>query len=178
MMKQYGFYFLSAAKLIFADRKYFLGFLLVAFAMFWLLLYIPIRTIPGNDLFFQISILTPKDWFLLTILPTLTALSVVMNVYILRHKRSIQDGASMIGQGGTGFLSGVIASVFGAATCATCVASIFGFLGFGGVLFLLQYRTYITTVAIILVLISLYFTSKRALNACESCRIGVHKHGS
>ena len=169
-MKQYGFYFLSATKLIFADRKYFLGFLLVAFAMFWLLLYIPIKTIPGNDLAFQISILTPKDWFLFIILPTLTALSVVMNIYILRNKKSIQDGASMAGQGSTGFLSGVIASVFGTATCASCVASIFGFLGAGGVFFLLQYRTYVTLAAIILLLISLYFTSKRVLNACEECR--------
>lgn len=177
-MKQYQFYFLSANKLVFSDKRYLLGFFLAAFAMFWLLLYIPIRTVPGNDLAFQLSILTPKDWLLFTILPVLTALSIVMNVYILKHKSSIQDGASMAGQGGTGFFSGIIASVFGTATCASCVATIFGFLGIGGVLFLLQYRTYITTAAIILLLISLYFTSKRVLNACESCRIGVHRHGS
>lgn len=171
-MKHYGFHLLSASKLVFSDRSYFFGFLVVAFAMFWLLLYIPIRSIPGNDLAFQISILTPKDWFLFTILPALTALSIVMNIYILKNKKSIQDGVSMAGQGGTGFLSGISASVFGTATCAACVASIFGFLGVGGVLFLLQYRTYITTVAIILMLISLYFTSKRVLNVCESCRVG------
>ena len=177
MMKQYEFYLLSANKVVFNDKRYFLGFLAAAFVMFWLLLYIPIRTVPGNDLAFQLSILTPKDWFLFTILPALTALSVVMNSYIFRHKKSIQDGVSMVGQGGTGFFSGLIASVFGTATCASCVASIFGFLGFGGVLFLLQYRTYITTGAIILLLISLYFTSKRVLNACESCRIGGHPNG-
>lgn len=177
-MKIYGFYLLSANKLVFSDKRYLFGFLAVAFAMFWLLLYIPIRAIPGNDLAFQLSILTPKDWFLFTVLPVLTALSIVMNIYILKNKGSAQDGAAMVGQGGTGFFSGIIASVFGTATCASCVATIFGFLGIGGVLFLLQYRTYITTVAIILLLISLYFTSKRVLNACESCRIGVHKHGS
>ena len=177
MMKQYGFYLLSANKLVFNDKRYFLGFLAAAFVMFWLLLYIPIRTVPGNDLAFQLSILTPKDWLLFTILPVLTALSVVMNIYILKNKGSAQDGAAMAGQGGTGFLSGVIASVFGTATCASCVASIFGFLGVGGVFFLLQYRTAITTGAIILLLISLYFTSKRVLNACESCRIGGHPNG-
>lgn len=177
-MRNYAFYFLSANKLVFSDKRYLLGFLVVAFAMFWLLLYIPIRTVPGNDLAFQLSILTPKDWLLFAILPILTALSIVMNIYILKHKQSIQDGASMAGQGGTGFLSGIVASVFGTATCASCVASIFGFLGVGGVLFLLQYRTFITTAAIILLLISLYVTSKRVLNACESCKIGVHRHGS
>lgn len=177
-MKQYQFYLLSAHKLVFSDKRYLFGFLVTAFAMFWLLLYIPIRAIPGNDLAFQLSILTPKDWFLFTVLPVLTALSMVMNIYILKNKGSAQDGAVIVGQGGTGFFSGIIASVFGTATCASCVATIFGFLGIGGVLFLLQYRTYITTAAIILLLISLYFTSKRVLNACESCRIGVHKHDS
>ena len=171
-MRQYQFYLLSANKLVFSNKRYLIGFFLTAFAMFWLLLYIPIRTIPGNDLAFQLSILTPKDWFLFTILPALTALSIVMNVYILKHKRSIQDSVSMAGKGGTGFLSGIVASVFGTATCASCVVSIFGFLGAGGVFFLLQYRTAITTGAIILLLISLYFTSKRVLNACESCRVG------
>lgn len=177
-MRQYQFYLLSASKLVFSDKRYLFGFLVVTFAMFWLLLYIPIRTIPGNDLAFQISILTPKDWLLFTILPILTALSIVMNIYILKNKASARAGAVMAGQGGTGFFSGIIASVFGTATCASCVATIFGFLGVGGVLFLLQYRTYITAAAIILLLISLYFTSKRVLNACESCRIGVHKHGN
>ena len=170
-MKQYGFYLLSASKLVFTDKLYLLGFLVVAFVMFWLLLYIPVRAIPGNDLKFQLSILTPKDWFLFTALPVLTALSIIMNIYILKIKRSAQDSISMAGQGGTGFLSGVIASVFGTATCASCVASFFGFLGVGGVLFLVQYRTFITVGAITLMLISLYFTSKRVLNACEECRI-------
>lgn len=170
-MKQYAFYLLSANKLVFGDKRYLFGFLAAAFAMFWLLLYIPIKTIPGNDLAFQISILTPKDWFLFVSLPALTALSIVMNVYILKKKKSAQDSIAMVGQNGTGFLSGVIASVFGTATCASCVASIFGFLGVGGVLFLVEHRTIITTGAIILMLISLYFTSKRVLNACKECRI-------
>lgn len=170
-MRQYQFYLLSANKLVFSDKRYLFGFFLAAFAMFWLLLYIPIRSVPGNDLAFQISILTPKDWFLFTVLPALTALSIIMNIYILNNRRTIQDTVSMAGQGGTGFISGIIASVFGTASCASCVATIFGFLGFGGVLFLLQYRTYITIAAIILLLISLYFTSKRVMNACESCKV-------
>lgn len=177
-MRHYGLHLLSASKLVFSDKRYLFGFLIAAFAMFWLLLYIPIRTIQGNDLVFQISILTPKDWFLFTILPALTALSIMMNIYIFRHKRSAQAGISMVGQGGTGFFSGLVASVFGTATCAACVASIFGFLGVAGVLFLLKYRTIITIGAIILMLVSLYFTSKRVLSVCESCRIGVHQHGS
>lgn len=171
-MRHFGFHLISANKLVFSDKRYFFGFLVTAFVMFWLLIYIPIRTIPGNDLKFQLSILTSKDWFLFTMLLALTSLSAVMNIYILNNKKSLQDGVAMAGQGGTGFISGVIASIFGTATCASCVTFFFGFLGFGGVLFLLKYRTLIATGSIILMLISLYFTSKRVLNACDSCRIG------
>lgn len=170
-MKQYGLYLLSASKLVFGDKRYLFGFLVATFAMFWLMLYIPIRTIPGNDLAFQLSILTPKDWFLFIALPALTALSIVMNVYILNKKRSTQDSVVMVGQGGTGFLSGIIASVFGTATCASCIASFFGFLGVGGVLFLVEHRTVITTLAIILMFISLYFTSRKVLGVCKTCHI-------
>lgn len=172
-MKHYGFHLVSASKLVFTNKRYFLWFLVLAFAMFWLLLYIPIRTIPGNDLAFQISILTPKDWFLFTILPVLTALSILMNIYILKNKASARDGAAMAGQGGTGFFSGIIASVFGAASCTSCVVSIFGFLGVAGVLFLLQYRAVITTAAIILMLVSLHLTSKRVMNVYDSCGVKV-----
>lgn len=169
-MKGYAYYLLSASKIVFSRKLYILGFVVIAIVMFWFLMYIPVKTIPGNDFLFQISILTLKDWVLFTSLPLLTALSIVMNVYILTKKRTGKDAASMAGQGSTGFLSGIIASVFGTASCSACVVSIFGFLGVSTVFFLLDYRTLITTGAIFLMLVSLYFTSKRVINACESCR--------
>lgn len=169
-MKYVNIYFL-AVKHVLSSKSYLVGLFSLTFVIFWLLIYIPVRTIPGNDFAFQLSLLAPKDHILLITLSVLTALSIIMNVYVLRHKPTIQTGLSMTGQGGTGLISGIIGSVFGTATCASCVASILGFLGIGGVLFLLQYRTWITTASIILILVSLYFTSRKILGICESCGI-------
>lgn len=169
-MKYANIYFL-AAKQILSIKNYLIGLVFLAPAIFWLLLYIPVRTIPGNDFAFQLSILTTKDRVLLITLSLFTALSIIMNIFVLRNKLTTKNSLSMAGQGGTGLLSGVIGSVFGTASCASCVASVFGFLGIGGVLFLLQYRTWIATTSIVLILISLYFTSRKVLGICESCRV-------
>lgn len=168
---KYANIYLLAVKQVLSIKSYLIGLVFLAPAIFWLLLYIPVRTIPGNDFAFQLSILIARDRVLLTTLSVLTALSIVMNIFILRNKPTTQNSFSTAGQGGTGLLSGVIGSVFGTASCASCVASIFSFLGMGGVLFLLQYRTWITTTSIVLILISLYFTSRKVLGICESCRV-------
>lgn len=170
MMKYVNTYFLAAQQVL-SSKNYLFGLLILAFAIFWLLLYIPVRTIPGNDFAFQLSILTAKDRILLIALSVLTALSIVMNIFVLRNKPTIQTSLSMAGQGGTGFLSGIIASVFGTASCGLCVASLFGFLGIGAVFFLLQYKQWITSIAILLFIISLYFTSRKVLGICDNCKV-------
>lgn len=158
-----------AVKLVLSNRNYLFTMIFLAIGLFWLFIYIPVRSVPGNDFAFQLSILRPGEVVLLTILSTLTALSLTFNIFALSHKSSLQTGASMIGQGATGFFSGMLATVFGSATCAYCVSAIFGFLGVGSVFFLLDYRTPITLGAITLLLISLYFTSRKVLGICEAC---------
>lgn len=160
-----------AIKVVLRDKKYLAAFLFLSVAIFWLFIYIPVKNIPGNDFAFQLSIMTLQDKILLVILSLLVSLSIVMNVYAFKLKRSAKVGISMVGQGGGGLFSGAAASIFGTATCASCVASIFGFLGTGGVLFLLEYRTQIVLVSAVLLLISIYFTSAKVLGVCKSCGV-------
>lgn len=162
-----------AVKIVLKDKKYLAAFLFLSAAIFWLFIYIPVRNIPGNDFAFQLSIMTFWDKILMGLLSILVALSILMNIYAFKLKRSAKVGISMVGQGGGGLFSGVVASVFGTATCTACVASIFGFLGTGGVLFLLEYRTQIVLISIVMLLISLYFTSAKVLGICKSCGIKV-----
>lgn len=175
-------YFTLASKEIFNHPRYLWIFLGLALLFFWVLVYIPVRSIPGNDFLFQLSILTVKDWILFITLSVLTALSVVFNIYLLflnkrrdsgsfAHKNKVKVGAALTVQGGTGILSGIVASLFGTATCAACISSLFGFLGFGGVLFLIEYRTPITVAAILLLLVSLHFTSQKVLRVCKICKV-------
>lgn len=157
---------INAICMVLGNPRYLIIFLLLIGAFIWLFLYIPVKNIPGNDFAFQLSIMAPKDFVLLITLSTLTALSVVMNGYILKRQFSVRSGVGLVGQGGLGGFAGVIGSIFGTASCASCAISLFGFLGVGSVLFLLQYRQAITMVAILLLIISLYFTSKSVLGIC------------
>jgi len=162
---------LQAVRVVLKERKYLIGFITLSVAIFWLFIYIPVKNIPGNDFAFQLSIMSIQDKILTIILSILVALSLVMNIYAFRLKRSAKVGLSMVSQGGGGLFSGVVASIFGTATCAACVSSIFGFLGIGGVFFLLEYRTHIVLISIVLLLISIYFTSAKVLGICKSCGI-------
>ncbi|MBI2049824.1 hypothetical protein HYT32_02905 [Candidatus Roizmanbacteria bacterium] len=158
----------QAFKLVFEQKSYLLGFLISILVFLSVYLYIPIKNIPGNDLMFQLSILKPKDYILLTFLAALTSVSLVMNFYLLKNK-VFGASTSLVGHGALGGISGVIASVFGAATCAACAVSFFGFLGVSTVFFLLEYRWYIVIGSLAVLFFSLYFTSKKVLDLCEDC---------
>lgn len=157
-----------AVKAVFKEKKFLLSFIFLTFLSLWFFIYIPVKKIPGNTFLFQISIFTLVDWFLLVILSILTALSLVMNFFVIKNDLKKTYGSSTLRRGGFSVLSGIIGSIFGpTASCASCVGSIFGFLGVGGVFFLLQYRFYIVIVSIVFMLLSLYYTSLRILGVCN-----------
>ena len=169
-MKIHALYFLTASQKVLTRKKYLFIFLIFNLFFIWLLLYIPVRNIPGNDFKFQLSILTPKDFALLITLSLLTALSLTMNIYILRRQFTPRTSVVFVGQGGLGSVTGVIGSIFGTASCVSCVASLFGFLGIGGIFFLVQYKELITIIAIALLLFSLHFTTRKVLGICDVCK--------
>ncbi|PJE61645.1 hypothetical protein COU87_03610, partial [Candidatus Roizmanbacteria bacterium CG10_big_fil_rev_8_21_14_0_10_39_12] len=57
---------------------------------------IPVWLTPGNSLSFQLSLLKPKDYVMFVILSALTALLLLMQVYLFRSKTR---RAGSIGQG-------------------------------------------------------------------------------
>lgn len=160
---------------VFKQRKFLVAFLILGTGLFWIFVAIPTRTIPGNTLAFQLSILKRSDYFLLITLSALTSLAAVMNFYILANKFTGRTSATLAGQTGVGWASGVIASIFGTASCSACVAALFGFLGAGGVFFLLKWRVAVTIVTTILLLISLYFASLKVLGICKNCAVPARK---
>lgn len=155
----------EASKILLWQRSYLLLFLLGISMLFFILVLVPTKTIPGNSLAFQLSIFTPRDYLLLATLSTFTSLLFVMNIYIFRQKRSLVQA----GQGSLGGASSVLGVVFGTAACASCVAALFGFLGLPAVFFLIKARLYIVSAAIALIVISLYFASKKVVQVCQEC---------
>ncbi len=159
-------YPVTAVKLVLSIKKYFVFFILFALFFFAFLIYIPVTSIPGNDLKFQLSILTIKDYFVLAGLSILASLSFTLNLFSSVRDFNLRNSGSYLIRGG-GSLSGLVASVFGTASCASCIGSVFGFLGTGGVFFLIKYKNPITWIASFIVLVSIYFSSKRVLGICN-----------
>lgn len=169
-MKKFLNPIIYALREIFVHKRFLWTFLVLSAVIYWLLILIPVKSIPGNDLVFQLSLMTLKQHLLFIVLSILTSLSLTMNFYLWTHKKDAKLTLSIFGQGGVGLLSGAIASIFGAVTCAACVSFIFGLLGVGAVFFLLNYRFHIMVGAIIILVISLYFTSQKVLGVCKICK--------
>lgn len=126
---------------------------------------------PGNDFFFQLSIMRGRDFVLFGLLSTLNALLMLMQWHVYKARQNTKASLASAAASGAGGLSAVFASMLGTASCSACVAGILGFLGTGSVFFFLKYSTQITAVATTIVLIAIWFAARRIANGCRSCGI-------
>ena len=149
-----------------AYRALLIPLAVVVFAFF---VAIPTIAIPGNTFALQLSLYTLQSYLTLGVLAVLAAFFFLMNVYAYRQARASRDRLGVVAKGGAGGALGALASVFGAASCPMCVASLFGFLGFGTVGFLARNQWWVFSVAIALMMVSLYFTSRKMNGTCRAC---------
>ena len=162
-----------AAINVFKERNYFLTFALIAILFFGLFIYIPIVTIPGNDLGFQLSIYSQRDYILMFLLAALVGLNFSLQIYSFKKKKEQHGLSNSAGQVAVSGVSGVFGAIVGTAACASCLAFLFGLIGLGAgsVIFVLNNQIYFFVVAIIVMLISLYFIARKVNGVCKSCQI-------
>lgn len=153
-----------AIKRVIARPVYASAWWMLTLVFFGIFLMIPVWTVPGNDLAFQLEIYRARDFLLLSVLAILAALTIVMNVFVLRLQRNAARGA--VGSSGLSGVGAMVAAVMAPASCVSCLSTIFGFLGFGTILTILSYRWIVVTISIALVLISLWLTARRMERAC------------
>ena len=156
-----------AIKTTLGVRKNFLIFLIVTVVFFGLFVAIPVITIPGNTILFQLSIFTTRDYLLMIALATLVGLNFAMQVFIWKQGRNTQAAT----QGAASGLLGVFGAVVGTAACASCLASLFALIGLGtgSVFFVLKNQSLFLWGAILFMLIALYFSAKQVNKTCTSC---------
>jgi len=130
---------------------------------------LPVWLTPGNTLTFQLSLFTPRDYLLFLFLSVVTALLILMQVFLF--VRSRRGRASAVGRGGIGIFSALFAGLLATAACSSCILAVFGFLGAGSIFFTLGHQTYFVYGGILLVLIGLYFSARRVQGYCESCEV-------
>jgi len=160
----------EAIKKVLDSKNYVFLFLFFSILMTFIYIFIPVFVVPGNDLKFFLQI-TPWWGFLIFILLGISVgLLIIMQVYIYKNLRRISIRGTT-GGAIAGF-SSVISGIFSSATCASCVSALFSFLlPTTFILKTLSYRWYISSGGFLLVLFSLFLTSKRIENECKSCKI-------
>jgi len=153
----------KAIKRTLSNRNYFLTFISISILFLAIVIFIPVFTIPGNDILFQLGIFTYWNYILMFSLSILISLMISMQIYDYNLKKSIKKAGGAV----VGGFSGFIAGVFGTASCASCVAAIFGFLGAGTVFFLIQYQWYIVGISLIFILLSICLNSLSIERGCK-----------
>lgn len=161
----------SSLKSIFSHSIYAILFVILSFISLLVFIFLPVKTIPGNSLGFQLSIFTAKDYITMAALSLLTALFLTMQIFSFRNSLDKKTRLLSLGKSGFGGYTGVVGALFATASCASCLFAILGFLGFSTLIFLINVRWYIVIGAIILLLVSICFSAKRINGVCESCRI-------
>ena len=158
-----------AIQKVFRERHAYLIFGVTAIIFFALLITIPLITIPGNDLIFQLNIFRTRDYFIMAFLATLVGLNLVFQIYSFQQKRGQENLAQSATAGATTGIMGVFAGIVGTAACASCLASLFGLIGLGtgSVFFVLQNQSYFLIGAIAVMLISLYYAARKINKVCD-----------
>lgn len=160
----------SATKTVLSKKSYITLFAVLTTLALILFVLVPVWSVPGNDISFQLSLFTPQNWLLFAVISPLVALLLTMQVFIFRRAQNAKEKTKSLGgvaSGVVGGYAGILGGVFATAACSWCVAAVFGFLGTGAVLFIAQNQFWAVLVAVGILLVSLYFASKKVINACD-----------
>lgn len=157
----------SGTLTVLQGNLYRLMFVILFLGFLALYVMLPVWFIPGNDLFFQLSLFGVGEWILLPVLSLLTSLLITMQIYLFARvgKRAFSDG-------GTGVVSAMMATVVGVTGCIGCsIGIVVGFLGMSTVIFLIQYQFQIAAVAILIFLGALFLIARRIEGYCKECEV-------
>lgn len=168
--------FTASKTVLIQGRAYWFWFLVFIISALVLFVLVPVWSVPGNSVDFQLSLFTFGNWVLFIVLALLIALLLTMQIFIFKRAKGAAIKAKSLGNaatGAAGAYAGILGGVFATAACSWCVAAVFGFLGTGTVLFIAQNQFWAVLVAISIMIISLYFASKKVNNACDCAAIKV-----
>jgi hypothetical protein len=166
-MKKFLQTFWLGIKEPFKNSNYATLFMVVLFLMFALFTLVPVWTVSGNTLAYQLKIFTTRDYTVLILLSGLSAIFITMQVFVMNLRKKVAGLGGTVGGG----LGALFAGIAGTAFCASCLAPLFAFfgIGFGGVVFVLNYRWYFVVGIATLILIAIYLTARKINKVCTSC---------
>lgn len=160
-----------AIKKVLGIKTYLLIFSVFALALFAFLIVLPLFTIPGNTLTFQLKIFTARDYLLMTFLSLFAGLNLALFWYGFSQNKKASDASQAVAGGAVSAIAGIFGVVVATASCLGCLVALLGFvgLGVGSALFILKNQSYFLLGAVFLMLISLYFAARKVNKVCNSC---------
>lgn len=163
------FFIINAIKQIFIEKQYITWSVVLSVLIFALYIFLPVWLIPGNDPLFQLSILRLQDFILFAMLSFMTALLILMQIFLTQ--RSKKERAGAIGRGSVGVSSSLFGGLLATAACPGCITTLLGFLGAGSIFFVIENQMYFLAGAIVLTFTAIYFTARRINRHCKSCNV-------
>lgn len=160
-----------ATRQVLKTRNYFLIFIVSSALLFISLVIFPLFTIPGNTLAFQLKIFTIRNYLLMVFLSLLAGLNIALSWHGFAQQKKVSDASQAVAGGAVSAVAGVFGAVVATASCLGCLVALLGFvgLGVGSALFILKNQSYFLLGAIALMLISLYFSTRKVSGVCDSC---------
>ena len=155
-----------AANSVLSSKRYLFLFTFFSVAVFWGLLLAPGQITSSN---IESQGFTNGDYVVLGTIAIIASLIIVMQIFSFRLTGKAGAGQSALS--GAGFFSALTSAIFSSATCGLCVSALFGFLGTGTIIFLVDNQTYVILGSFGLLLFSLYFSSKKVNNDCDTCHV-------
>lgn len=147
----------------FARRRDALAGLLLAVSAFALFVLVPVWTTPGNDVRFQLSLLTRGTITAMVVLSVTNAVLISMHLHLRRVKAKVARRDAI---GGLAILGSSIIATLG---CVSCYSTILSAFGLGGVIFFGKYHAYIVTAVIVVSIFAIWHTARRIEGLCDRC---------
>lgn len=135
----------------------------VALAAFALFVLVPVWTTPGNDVLFQLSLLTPATLATMIVLAAANAVLISMHLYLRRTKAKTGTKEAV---GGFALLGSSVVATLG---CASCYSSLLSGFGLGGVIFFGKYGVYLSAAIVVISFYAVWMTAKRVEGSCAIC---------
>lgn len=153
---------------VFKKKIYIALFFVFAVSFFFLSVFLPV-VLTKQDFLLQFKILSINDYVLFGFFSALSSLSFLLFIYSLINTSSISKKA--VSGAGIGIFSGLFSAILAGTTCSYCLLAIFGLVGSGFSFFLLDHRIEILLFALILLLLSIFFISKKIIDGCVDCKL-------
>lgn len=160
----------NAIRLVLSSPRRIAGLFVVAVGFFAVLVLIPVLTIPGNDVFFQLSITRVEVLGLMIALSMGNALVVMMQWHLYQGHAVAPRGRDVAADGG--LLAGAVVATL---ACTACYSFLLALFGLTAVAFIAAHRILIAFIAVVLTVWALSATSRRIVGICTRCENIAHR---